>query len=72
MSNEISLRVRQNCKHENFEYHDSDIEDMWCQCGAGKKVEIMICLNCDALGTIDAGIRPCSCNPTIKWETASE
>jgi len=60
------------CKHQNYEYHDSDIEDMWCQCGAGKRIEIMICLDCDALGFIDAGKRPCSCNPVIKWEKASE
>ena len=62
----------QKCKHENYGFHDSDTEDIWCQCGAGKKVEIMICLDCDALGTIDAGTIPCNCNPAIKWETASE
>ena len=62
----------QECKHENYAYHDSDIEDLWCQCGAGKRIEIMICLACDALGFIDAGNQPCLCNPVIKWEKASE
>ena len=58
------------CNHKEYVYHDSDVVGVMCQCGAGRRVDYFMCVDCDAIGQLDVGIQLCVCNPDIKWEKA--